>query len=299
MTDTQRLANDAPESAIDPILDREYDARGSVPSFDWEYARNLDASDAVRQRWGQPTSVVYDDVSGERLDLFSAGPDTPVALWIHGGYWRAGCRADDAFAAGGLLEHGVSVAVLDYTLAPGAPLAEIVRQARTAVAWLAMNGRAHGLQTDRIHVAGHSAGGHLIGMLLADGWTESFGLPDALIGAALAISGLHELTPLRRTQVNSWLHLRAADLAPLSPIGLIPAHSRAVLVAAVGENETDAFRQQTNDYFNRWRRAGHAGCLVDMPGYNHFDVARTMADADGALVTAFLHAMHSKDANHA
>jgi arylformamidase len=284
---------------IDAALDTQYNARASVPSFDAEYGQNLAESERVRQRYGAPQSFVYDTASGEQLDVFVAGPDTPVVLWVHGGYWRAGCRADDAFAAGGLLHHGVSVAVMDYTLAPDASLSEIVRQVRAAVAWLAAHGAGLGLRTDRIHVAGHSAGGHLVGMLLADGWTEGYGLPPDIIGVALAISGLHDVSPLPRTQVNTWLNLRPTDLTALSPIEHIPARSQSVLLAAVGGIETDAFQGQTQAYFRRWKAAGHAGRLIDMPGYNHFDVARTLCDPKGALVQAVLDAMQIKDANDA
>lgn len=285
--------------AFDAALDTQYNARDSVDSFEWEYAQNLAESERVRRQYAAPQSFVYDVASGEQLDVFVAGPDTPVVLWIHGGYWRAGCRADDAFAAGGLLQHGVSVAVMDYTLSPGASLSEIVRQVRAAVAWLVAHGADLGLQTRRIHVAGHSAGGHLVGMLLADGWTDALGLPDNIIGVALAISGLHDVSPLPRTQVNTWLSLREADLMELSPIELIPARSQSVLLAAVGGAETGAFQQQTNVFFERWQEARHAGELIDMPGYNHFDVARTMCDPNGALVRAMLNALQTKDASHA
>jgi arylformamidase len=72
-----------------------------------------------------------------------------------------------------------------------------------------------------------------------------------------------------------------------------------VLLASVGGIETDAFQSQTQAYFRRWKAAGHAGRLIAMPGYNHFDVARTLCDPKGALVQAVLEAMQIKDANDA
>ena len=120
---------------ISPDLDRGYNARASVASFDVEYAKYVAASARVKAECSFTTHV-YDQVSGEKLDLYPAEPGAPLFLWIHGGYWRASSKDDNAFVVPGLLNHGVSVAVLDYTLAPAVTLDEIVRQVRTAFAFL-------------------------------------------------------------------------------------------------------------------------------------------------------------------
>ncbi|MCR4267574.1 alpha/beta hydrolase [Nitratireductor sp. ZSWI3] len=267
-------------------LEHEYNARESVASFDAEYARYVAESERVKQSLAAARDIVYDVRSGERLDLYRAGGSSPVFLWIHGGYWRGGSKEDNAFAAGGLTAHGISVAVMNYTLAPEAGIDEMVRQVRSAVAWLKRNGAKHGLDAHRIHVGGSSAGGHLAGMLLAGGWLETFGLPEDTLGTVLALSGLHELEPLQHTQVNSWMHFDAASIAENSPIRLIPERTGARLIASVGGRETGEFIRQTLDYAAAWQRAGHATQVIDMPSHNHFDIALSLCEPDGALVEA-------------
>lgn len=296
-------------------VDRQYNARASVPSFEDEHALYVRDSERVRQDLAGFETVVYDEASGERLDLYHAGPGSPLFLWIHGGYWRGGSRQDNAFAAGGLVRRGISVAVIDYSLAPGVRLPEIIRQVRSAVRWLVCNGPPRRLDVDRLHVGGSSAGGHLVGMLLADdGWTDAFGLRRDVIDVALALSGLFELDPLPLTQVNEWMQFTPEVIASCSPQRLIPRGagidgaggdagaggrgagaraSTARLIASVGGQETAEFQRQTADYARAWRAAGLPVEVIGMPGFGHFNLARSLVEPDGVLVEAVARAIGS------
>ncbi len=276
---------------FDPALDRAYDARGSVASFEAEYAALVALSEAARRDIPVERDLVYDDASGMTLDLYGAAPDRPVMLWIHGGYWRAGNKADNGFAAPGLVAHGVAVAVMDYSLSPDAPLSEIVRQVRQAVVWLARNGASYGLDTRRIHVSGSSAGGHLAAMTLPTGWHEDADLKAGRLGAVMALSGLYDLAPLLRTKVNGWLDLDPENARNLSPIHGLPAPSDAPIMLSVGGQETDAFRDQTARFETVLAARGHGVRRIEMPTFNHFDITGTLADPDGALTRAMAEAI--------
>ncbi len=267
-------------------LDRQYDARASVPSFDAEYARYVAASDAALRDVPRISDLCFDEKSGETLDFYSAGRMSPIFLWIHGGYWRALSKQDNAFVVPGLVSHGVSVAVMNYSLAPAVGIGEIVRQVRAAVAWLHRYGATLGADPRRIHVGGSSAGGHLVGTLLAGGWHETFDFPEDGIGTALALSGLHDLRPLRHTRVDGWMKFDDASLVAHSPILSVPRHASARLLASVGGLETDEFRRQTRDYVARWRSAGNAAEEIAMPNHNHFDIALSLGEPQGALARA-------------
>ena len=97
------------------------------------------------------------------MDLFEAGPDAPVAVFIHGGYWQALDRSWFSWIAPALLQHGVSLAVPSYDLCPTVRLGRIVSQMRDAVELIrARTGK-------RPVVFGHSAGGHLAACMLSRG----------------------------------------------------------------------------------------------------------------------------------
>ncbi|WP_019629799.1 alpha/beta hydrolase [Actinomadura atramentaria] len=226
--------------------------------------------------------VRYDERSGELLDVWGAvpGETRPVFVFLHGGYWRALSRHDSAFMARTLHEHGIATVVPDYTLAPAATLEEIVRQVRAAVAWVHRNGRAHGLDPDRIVVGGSSAGGHLTGMTMVDGWQDAFGVPADAVKAALPFSGLFDLRPMTRLYVNEWLDLDEPRAAALSPL-LLPAARRVPAVVAVAEHDGTGFLDQAGRFAAHWG----ADTLV-VPGRDHYDVVLDLADPESAAAKA-------------
>lgn len=265
-------------------LDREYDARASVADFDAEYRRYVELSAAARARLKLRPDLVFDGESGNRLDWFAGAPGGPVLLWVHGGYWRALSKADQSLVAPGLVAAGVHVAVMDYSLAPDATLDRIVHQVRTALAWVAAQARAMGADPRRLYAAGHSSGGHLVGMLLAPCWHGAYGVaPEALRGG-IALSGLFELEPIRLSHVNAWLGLDQAAARRLSPLHHVPEPGPAPrLLAAYGGRESSEFRRQTEAYAAAWAAAGHQVRLAPQPSRNHFDLLVALGDGGDML----------------
>src|SRR3954470_22484435 len=92
------------------------------------------------------------------LDLYRASPaDAPVVLYVHGGGWRSGDKADggaerlDALAA-----HGVTVASANYRLLPSARFPDQLHDLKGAVRWLRAHGPDLGLRTGRVGIWGAS-----------------------------------------------------------------------------------------------------------------------------------------------
>lgn len=103
-----------------------------------------------------------------RLDLYRA-PRTgaPLVLYVHGGGWRSGDKADaGAERLAPLAAQGVTVASVDYRLVPDAVFPDQVHDLKGAVRWLRAQGPRLGLQTERVGIWGASAGAYL-GSLLA------------------------------------------------------------------------------------------------------------------------------------
>lgn len=278
---------------IDPQIDYDYNARESVADFDAEFGKLIELSNRAMAEYPRQADIVFDADSGSALDLYGVAEGRPVFLWIHGGYWRLGTKEGNAFAVPGLVSHDVAVAVMDYSLAPAVTLEQIVHEVRTAVAWLHREGPSMGLDTRKVHVGGSSAGGHLTGAVLADGWRQDYGLPGDMIGAALAISGIFDLEPLLRTQVNSWMNMDMGTVAALSPIRHVPDQTDAHLVLSVGGKERDGFLRETQAFQETWTARGHKLTSVEMAGYNHFDITGTLTQSEGELVNATVKAIQS------
>jgi arylformamidase len=272
-------------------LDRDYSARGTVTPevFDAEMRRYRALSNELGAPWATHRDIVYDDPSGQTLDVFgtAAGELRPVFIFIHGGYWRMLSKRDSAFMAGMLARHGIACVAVDYRLAPEFSLAEIVREIRTAVAFLSRNGRNYGIDPERIYVGGSSAGGHLAGTVISSGWHEAFGVPENVVKGALPISGLFHLAPIAKSFAQEWLSLDDEALQALSPAEHLPRVG-CPLVVAYADSEADGFRRQSAEYHRLWRDAGFPSTLIEVPDRNHFDVILDLANENTALSRALL-----------
>jgi arylformamidase len=233
--------------------------------------------------------LAYGPRAQETLDLYKpATPGGPVLIFIHGGYWRALDKQPYAFSTQPLVAAGALVASINYTLCPAVTLDEIVRQSRAACAWVWRNAAAHGADPDRIHVTGHSAGGHLAAMMAATRWPEfAHGLPADLLKSATAVSGLFDLEPILSTPVNDDVRMDAAMAARNSPMALTPAHDMPMTIA-VGGGETDEFRRQSREFRDHW--ADRLGTIdyIETAGENHFTVVEGQADPDNPITRALL-----------
>jgi arylformamidase len=268
-------------------LDDQYNARLACPNVE-EYLERWPAeSQRVRESLECRLGVPYGPSAAETLDIFpAAGGRAPVLMFIHGGYWRAFSKNEFSFAAEAYVADGITVAVVDYALAPTVTMDEIVRQCRAALAWLHHNVAEHGGDPGSLHVGGHSAGGHLTAMMMSTDWPAfEEGLPADLIKSGSAVSGLFDLEPIRLSYLNEEVRLDEDMVRRNSPIGLAPA-AAGPLTLSVGGGESDEFHRQMDGYAARWRAAGLEPGQVKPPGLDHFGVMDDFALASGAVYQA-------------
>lgn len=214
------------------------------------------------------------------IDLFGAGRDAALLVFLHGGYWQRGTKEMYSFIAEPFVAAGVGVAVLDYNLCPGVRISEIAPQVRRALVWLWRNEAGHRYCRDRIVLTGASAGGHLTAMALTTDWRKESGdLPDDLIKAAVPISGIYDLEPIRYTSINDAVGMDEAEARAQSPIHLGQPRPVPQLVA-VGGTETAEFLRQSDAYAEKLRTEGMPAERYDEPGVDHFDVLNRWTSPD-------------------
>jgi arylformamidase len=271
-------------------LDAQYNLRAAVPEHLTYFARYERESAALRGRWPARLDLAYGPTPRQAIDLFVPRTDgAPLLAFIHGGYWQSRDRKDFSFVAGPLLERGAAVALLGYDLAPEVRMDAIVAEVRAGLAWLYRHGPAHGCDPARLHVAGHSAGGHLAAMALATDW-RTFGLPADVIKGVCAISGVFDLEPIRLCYLNEVVGLDEDEARRNSPLDQT-LHGRRPVVVAVGELETEAFHQQSRAFAGRLERDGWPCQLLVQPGVDHFGIVMSMAEADAPVVQAIAQQM--------
>ncbi|GHE20614.1 alpha/beta hydrolase [Halomonas urumqiensis] len=205
-----------------------------------------------RERHRVTLDIPYGPTLAECLDIFHAegradgtgeGEQVPCHLFFHGGYWRSLSHKEFSFVVDDLVAAGISVAVVNYALCPTVRFSEVVRQSRAALAWVYRNAASLGIDPGQISISGHSAGGHLCGMLLATDWQGEFGLPRELIKGALCVSGLYDLGPFPWSWLQPKLQLDGRDVVEFSPLFQACRVPAAVHLAAGGRESTEFARQ--------------------------------------------------------
>lgn len=245
-----------------------------------------------RLRSTHPTArlgVRFGPTRAEHLDVFCARASAPrpVLVFIHGGYWRSGSAAEWSLVAAGPLALGIDVVVTNYALAPAVAIDELTRQSRAALAWVHANAAGWGGDPDRIHVTGHSAGGHLTAMVLATDWERGYGLPADLVKGGVPLSGIYDLRPLAYSYLAPALQLSRRTIETQSPLLFDPdAGHHPPRIVAWGGGETDEFVRQSRAYAARCRAAGIEAAELSLGSDDHFDAVLQLADPHSELTRA-------------
>jgi arylformamidase len=266
-------------------FEAEYNNRARVPEHPQIFARWYSAAADYRAQAAADGraefNVAYGPSSRQTIDLFSpvdGGASGPLSLFIHGGYWRSLEPAQFSHVARGLNERGFCVAVAGYDLCPQVRIEDIIDQTRQACIYL---WRRFGR---RPLVYGHSAGGHLTACLVATNWkTLSSDLPDDLVPAGFAISGVFDLAPLVQVSMNEDLRLTTDDARAVSPLFWPIAPGRS-LAAWCGTLESNEFRRQNRVIAEAWSKAGAHAISREVADANHFTVIDPLSDPNSEMV---------------
>jgi len=260
----------------------EYNNRARVPEHPEIFARwageaELYRADALK-RGQADLGLSYGDTPRQYLDLFfpDAGPAAPLALFIHGGWWRSLEPATFSQMARGMNAHGVTVAVPGYDLCPNVGIGDIIEQMRRACIflWQRLN--------RRIFACGHSAGGHLAASLVATDWPTLYPkAPADLVTVGYAISGVFDLTTLVHITPNQDLRLTEQTARELSPAFWQLPPGR-IFDAVVGGLESSEFKRQSQLLVQAWGKSAQTR-YEEVAGQNHFTVIDALADPHSAM----------------
>ncbi len=266
-------------------LEREYNlAAKRGPDFPQVIEGWLARSAAHREASGAKVDVPYGESEREKLDLFSGGDSNrPLLVYIHGGYWQRGDKNMYSFVTESFIQHGVTVAVLNYDLTPSVRMGKIPPQIRKAIAFLWRSASDLGYSRDKLFVMGHSAGGHLTALMMATDWPSVDGnMPVDLVKGGIPISGIFELEPLVHTSINEGPQMDVAEAIEESPIFKPPTTDAPQLVA-VGGAETAEFLRQSDAYCSKYRSPTRAMERYDVPDADHFDELNRLAEEDSVF----------------
>jgi arylformamidase len=271
-------------------IDAAYDPTRNVPDVVSIRKGYEELGERARQDLPYLASVPYGPTLDEHVDIFPASElGSPVLLVIHGGYWRSNRARDSSQIALGPHALGMTVVIVNYSLCPKVNLDEITRQVRASVVWTMRHVSKYNGDPKRLLVAGHSAGAHLAAMCLQTRWAEDYGLDAQPIRAALLVSGVYDIAPLRYSYLQPLIQLDEGIVRRNSPMFGI-CRSDAKVLLTWGSKESTEFSRQSREYCSRWAQMGNSAELLEQKGGDHFTVIHGFEHADSEICRWLLEA---------
>ncbi len=245
-------------------------------------------------------------VDGQRLlgDLYQPPAGTHrrrALLFVHGGGWSTGSRADYEALARNLAGLGYTGLSVDYRLAPAAHHPAPLEDLKCALRWLRSQALAWDVDEHKVAVIGGSAGAHLAALLAFtpdDPRFEGRGLPregSTRVAAAVLHGGPHDLSalasagPEARATVQALLGTSAPtnnQLLEASPIHYV-RHGAVPSLILHGELDPVVPVDQAYRLAAAGVQVNAPGRLIVIPGAGHADFGRD-PDAIGRALVEFL-----------
>ncbi len=233
----------------------------------------------------------YGDDARQRLDVYLPSPlpeTAPVVVFLYGGSWTDGNKADYEFVAASLTEDGVIVVIPDYRLYPGVRFPAFVEDGALAVAWSLANIPRYGVTPSKVYLMGHSAGAHIAAMLALDGdYLAVHDLKPKTIDGFIGLSGPYDFLPIEGGILEDLFP--PASRAASQPINFVSAaapptlliHGTADTTVSIANSRglAAALRAHAVDVtLKTYEGAGHARVMLGLAKPIDF-VASTLADS--------------------
>ena len=190
--------------------------------------------------------MAYGPSEVEKLDIYrTKRARAPIFVFIHGGAWLGGAAKNYGDTAEMFVNAGAHYVALDFIAIKeaGGDLGVMADQVRRGIAWVYKNAESFGGDASRLHIGGHSSGGHLCGVTLVTDWQKQFALPPDMIKGGLCMSGMYDMKPVRLSKRSSYVRFdddMEQAMSSQRQLDLL----RAPIIVTYGSEETPEFQRQ-------------------------------------------------------
>lgn len=260
-------------------------AAGSAGTLDWIDARFPRAGAVTLAAGGR-----YGSHPAQRAELWiPAGERTdqakPLVVFVHGGGWHSGAPEDYRFVARTLGEAGFATALVGYRLVPEGRFPAMLEDTAAGIRWAIERAGPAGVSTDRIALAGHSAGAYNVLMIGLDPrWLRAERVSPEAVGGIVSMAGPADFHPFTsESAVNALGHV--ADPRTTQPIAFAGADAPPILLLH-GTADTVVRVRNSRRLAGALRQAGGTVELREYDGMGHAGVIMGLSKpfAQGGIV---------------
>ncbi len=192
----------------------------------------------------------------------------PVLMFVHGGSWRTGDRSQYGPLGNFLAKNGIVAFIPSYRLAPQNKFPAQIEDVAAAFKYTVEHCAEFGGDPERIYVAGHSAGGHLAGLLTFDTrYLAEQKISPRSIKGAICLSGVYDLVAIGDSQASVFGSDKDAR-RDASPLFHVKAPAPRMLISCC-QHDYLSLPQQAKDFFNAVKAAGADAEFLYVPDENH------------------------------
>jgi acetyl esterase/lipase len=159
-----------------------------------------EAAGDLRVARNLPFTGKDDDKGLQSLDVYApkTGSERPIMVWVHGGGWRKGDKAQVGVKPQAFVDKGFVFVSVNYRLVPAVTYKEQAHDVTRAIAWVHKHARDYGGDPNQIYLMGHSAGAQLAALVGTDDrFLKAAGLPLTTLKGVILLDGAAYDVPRR------------------------------------------------------------------------------------------------------
>lgn len=233
-------------------------------------------------------NLEYGEQAWRRLDVYpsDSAKAAPVVIFIYGGGWDSGKKAQYFFAANAFVKRGYTVVVPDYIKYPQGRFPSFIEDGAETFAWTKRNISAYNGDPNNIFIVGHSAGAHTGALLATDGhYLSDVGYSKNDIRGFAGMAGPYGYTPKARKYIeifkpeSNYPKMKAMNFVDGSEPPMILMHGMSDKVVSVLNKDTlldkldqAGVKNQNIEYLG----VSHVGILLKLHPW--FDSKHLVAD---------------------
>jgi acetyl esterase/lipase len=231
--------------------------------------------------YARTSNLAYANLPQQKLDVYvprHAKPKTAVVIFFYGGDWQDGNKGDYRFVAQAITSKGFIAVLPDYRLYPAVTFPAFMTDAALAVRWVHDNIASYGGDPDRVFLAGHSAGGHIVALLTLDKhYLQNVGLNRDVIRATAGLSGPYDFVPSPPDRGVFSMPLNDTVPPPdIEPINFVDGTAPPMLLIQ-GLSDPTVNPRNATELAAKIRAAGGSVRCVTYPGVGHVGVVLSFA----------------------